>query len=368
MDSKLRPQAGTNVRHALLLVLALVALLIDACVTPQASPSAPSQAAAVATVGLVPADYFAVTWADEDTLVLGWMPPSLADGRSQGSRLVAADLDASEHRALPHATANERCDFIEERWPSRIDDGRVAFIRDCLDYGTGAVITEITALDLDSEDEVVLASLSEVWLPDGRALVGSFSFRAGTTDGLLGMGDVLCGSVATFDSSEVHPLDFPLPSPARGDLADVFARPCAETVNAFAPAWSPDGTRIAVLIAPDARGVDGFGRFDAAYDIAVLDPATRTLEWFPVQLDGAYRLAWSPDGTILLVIANPPAGSEIWLVPIDGSQPYRLLFEDTERVSEISWSPDGRHLAALVVTSADLDLDRLVQPVLVSLP
>lgn len=368
MDSKLRPRKRIDIADAVLLVPAVVAFVLGACVTPQASPSAPSQAATVAPVGLAPTDYFAVAWADEATLVLAWMPPYLADGRSQGSRLVAADLDASEHRALPHSAADERCDFIEERWPSRIDDGRVAFIRDCLDYGSGAEITEITALDLDSEDEEVLASLSEVWLPDGRALLGSFSFRSGSTDGLLGIGDVLCGGVATFDSSEVHPLDFPLSSPASGNLADVFAQPCAQTVNALAPAWSPDGMRIAVLIAPDGRGVDGFGRFDAAYDIAVLDPSTRTLEWFPVQLDGAYRLAWSPDGTMLSVIAVPPAGSETWLIPIDGSQPYRLLFEDSERVSEISWSPDGRRLAALVVTSADLELNRLVQPVVISPP
>ncbi len=123
-----------------------------------------------------------------------------------------------------------------------------------------------------------------------------------------------------------------------------------------------------MLIAPDARGVDGFGRFDAAYDVAVIDPATRTLEWFPVQLDGAYRLAWSPDSTMLSVIADPPAGSETWLVPINGSQPYRLLFEDSDRISEISWSPDGRRLAGLVVTSTDLELDRLVQPVVIALP
>ena len=111
----------------------------------------------------------------------------------------------------------------------------------------------------------------------------------------------------------------------------------------------------------------GLGRFDAAYDIALLDPSTRTLEWLPVQLDGAYRLAWSPDGTMLSVIADPPTGSETWLVPIDRSQPYRLVFGGSESVSEISWSPDGRRLAALVVTTADLELERLVQPVVVSL-
>jgi hypothetical protein len=71
---------------------------------------------------------------------------------------------------------------------------------------------------------------------------------------------------------------------------------------------------------------------------------------------------------MLSVVADPPAGSETWLIPIDRSQPYRLLFEDSERVSEISWSPDGGRLAALVVTTDDLELERLVQPVVVSLP
>ncbi len=217
-----------NVGHALLLVTALFALVIGACATPQASTSAPSQAAAVVSVGLAPADYFAVTWADEDTLVLGWTPPDLADGRGRESQLVAADINAGEPRALLHGAADEQCDFVEEHWPSRFEDGRVAFIRNCLDYGTGEMTTEITALDLDSEEEEVLASLSEVWRPDGLASIGSFSFRAGSTEGVLGMGDVLCGSVATFDATEVHPLDFPLSSPASGNLADVFAQPCEQ--------------------------------------------------------------------------------------------------------------------------------------------
>lgn len=92
------------------------------------------------------------------------------------------------------------------------------------------------------------------------------------------------------------------------------------------------------------------------------------MEWFRLQLDGAHRLAWSPDGETLAVIAHPPAGSETWLVPIDGSQPYRLVFEGSGRVSEISWSLDGRRLAALVVMSADLELERVVQAVVISLP
>jgi Tol biopolymer transport system component len=116
-------------------------------------------------------------------------------------------------------------------------------------------------------------------------------------------------------------------------------------------AWSPDGTRIAVLADgnfddPMPQGElyfmhpDGSGRRLIAENLVFDSP------------DGSPSIAWSPDGTRIAYATFSPVhhGVRFWSVQADGSTPI-LVFdptssqpEDTEFGGPI-WSPDGTRIA-----------------------
>jgi dipeptidyl aminopeptidase/acylaminoacyl peptidase len=101
-------------------------------------------------------------------------------------------------------------------------------------------------------------------------------------------------------------------------------------VGDTAPAWSPDGTQLAVVThwAGNAGILvmqpDGSGAHMLTNDGGDRDPA------------------WSPDGS-KVVFAN---GSNLYLVGADGSGRAQLTFATAERwVSRPTWSPDGKKIA-----------------------
>lgn len=189
--------------------LALVFVLV-CCTTP--ADSSGRDATSIRFLAIEPADYSQIAWVDENTLVLTWNPPALPDGRNQGSRLVAVELEGTDHRPLPHFVANDRCHFIEERSPTPLSDGRIGFLRDCYLLGLPEETIEIGAMDVDTGEEAIVASLGEVWLPDGRAVIGGFSYPDGSTNGVLDIGDVMCGGVARFDATGCIPSNSPYPN------------------------------------------------------------------------------------------------------------------------------------------------------------
>lgn len=96
----------------------------------------------------------------------------------------------------------------------------------------------------------------------------------------------------------------------------------------FAPAWSPNGQRIAgVIIGPgyvegnSTYFVNGIWSSDTTgvFGTAVFrsEPGNMTVTW-------PNRLSWSPDGTYLAFVRNYPTGSpqarrEIWVTPANGT-------------------------------------------------
>ncbi len=65
-----------------------------------------------------------------------------------------------------------------------------------------------------------------------------------------------------------------------------------------------------------------------------------------------YYIAVSPDNTQLIMSYSPPSGDNsveqgIYIMPLDGSQPPRLLFMPPTKeddYTEVEWSPDGKYI------------------------
>jgi Tol biopolymer transport system component len=142
-----------------------------------------------------------------------------------------------------------------------------------------------------------------------------------------------------------------------------------EIGTAFAPRWSPDGTRIAfVRNNLWVIGADGNGEQQLSLDVnqAVWSPDGKTIAFVSGgRTDGLYILNpdgarisitrpgdpapdspdWSPDGRQIAYVATSPDGhNEIYLAPADGSQSTQLAAGASD-AADPAWSPDGTEIA-----------------------
>ena len=116
------------------------------------------------------------------------------------------------------------------------------------------------------------------------------------------------------------------------------------------PAWSPDGSRIAFVSAQDHGGRLGVALnvsvletyLNAKLGDIFLAPA---LGGTSVKLvEDAYYPAWSPDGKRIAFMANRDGQYDLWTVPAGGGTASRLTREG-EFNFQPAWSPDGRWIA-----------------------
>ncbi len=113
------------------------------------------------------------------------------------------------------------------------------------------------------------------------------------------------------------------------------------------PVWSPDGDAVAYL---DDRGGSGWHLW--CCDLP--NGERRQLSEPSVM---AARPAWSRDGRHLAVVrSNDQGGSDIWLVPADGSGSERRLAGGAWETRSPSFSPDGSLLAFISGESGALDV------------
>jgi Tol biopolymer transport system component len=111
------------------------------------------------------------------------------------------------------------------------------------------------------------------------------------------------------------------------------------------PAWSPDGTLLAVSVY--ARG---------SSDVYTMkqDGSERTLV-----LKGAHSPSWSPDGKQLVVVREGTYAETLAIVDSDGSDVRTLELlagADSEWVGSPEWSPDGKLIAFLAGDESRIEL------------
>ncbi|MEI7555864.1 C39 family peptidase [Candidatus Chlorohelix sp.] len=155
------------------------------------------------------------------------------------------------------------------------------------------------------------------------ALPASGSFVA-TTGGLPGI--YIVNGINVFHAITVDPSDLGL-------------LPTSVNVDSV---LSPDGAKLVYLMSDGALG----SPILKLADLASLK-ATAIFQTF-----GSERYSypvWSPDGAQLAVIKSTPTAdpygqpvSEIWLIPLDGSQPTKIYGDDAESIT--GFSSDGKKL------------------------
>jgi len=124
-----------------------------------------------------------------------------------------------------------------------------------------------------------------------------------------------------------------VPSPCPVDLRALFPSDgkAVHEVDASAPTWSPDGTRIAVVASGNLVIVHVAG---CAVEIVRSEAPSLSLA----------DIDWSPDGEYFAVTASTAEGEGLYVMRIDGGDVRRLtagrgnaLFPD--------WAPDGTRIA-----------------------
>ena len=124
------------------------------------------------------------------------------------------------------------------------------------------------------------------------------------------------------------------------------------TRTVSAPAWSPDGTRVAFARASQ----DGVGLYTIRPDGTDVRILTRIERWAASRTDGhlarvwVRNLAWSPDGEHLLYTWD----DRVHVVNVDGStRSWRLPGQGAEPAA--AWSPDGSRIAVALSYEVSYD-------------
>jgi Tol biopolymer transport system component len=107
-------------------------------------------------------------------------------------------------------------------------------------------------------------------------------------------------------------------------------------------AWSPDGTRLAFAAERDDPLGDILlaevrpGRLENLRNLTPRLPPAATLERAP---------AWSPEGSRIAYVSNQSGVTKLWVVNADGSGARQLTGNDPAVDLFPTWSPDGRWIA-----------------------
>ncbi len=168
--------------------------------------------------------------------------------------------------------------------------------------------------------DTTVSNTHPAWSPDGSKI--AFSLRGGLLNPL----------------SRIHTLHVPTRDHVPSGHVP-YAIPAHDRLSSYTyPAWSPDGSRIAVtqfagtlfgsLLKINVMNVDGTGRYDLIKGLVSEDEA-----------------AWSPDGTKIAFTGYLKSGTwEIYVINADGSNEIRITRNSSNDITP-TWSSDGSKIA-----------------------
>ncbi|MCI0636544.1 MAG: hypothetical protein L0206_21885 [Actinobacteria bacterium] len=122
-------------------------------------------------------------------------------------------------------------------------------------------------------------------------------------------------------------------------------RRLTRSLGDYEPAWSPDGARIAF-----ARTTG-----DDLSDIFTVTVAGAELERF-TYTGRAWEPQWSPDGAAIVFVGADGDEQEIYTIDVAGARQRRLTSVPANDVASLAWSPDGTRIAFQAYADGNWDL------------
>lgn len=110
------------------------------------------------------------------------------------------------------------------------------------------------------------------------------------------------------------------------------------------PAWSPDGTRVALT-----------SNVDKNYEIYVIDVTTGESDVLTNNNWDDLYPAWSPNGKQIAFTTNRDSNWDIYVMDADGQNPKRLTSNAVYEGNPV-WSPDGKQIAYVEGRDADRNI------------
>jgi TolB protein len=125
------------------------------------------------------------------------------------------------------------------------------------------------------------------------------------------------------------------------DGTEITLIPTGEVIDPWYPDWSPDGKQIVFVGSYEYPGPGQYQNFEIY--IINIDGSGQTRLTYNTAQDGAP--AWSPDGKRIAFLSKRDGDHEIYVMNIDGSNQTNLTNHPLADDRRACWSPDGKKIA-----------------------
>ncbi|HVS32333.1 MAG TPA: protein kinase [Thermoanaerobaculia bacterium] len=131
----------------------------------------------------------------------------------------------------------------------------------------------------------------------------------------------------------------------RGDADDIY------------PSWSPDGKTV-VFVRSNRPGRVGQADIHSEYDYGDIWSIDAGSGAEQLLLRNAFDPAWSPDGSRIAFSAPWSGSHRLWIADRNGHNPQQVTSDRTEAVEHVRprWSPDGRRLVFQNIERTQYDI------------
>jgi hypothetical protein len=232
--------------------------------------------------------------------------------------------DGSQATQLP-LPAHPGCTGQGFVYPSRLRDGRLGYLVDCLSTSRTAPL-QVYLMDYELQ-----TGQAEDLLPYALKTTpvrGGYAWNPAMTRGITDDGIGLEEQLFWFTRAGKEPLELGM-------------------ARAYGVAWSPDGQQIAFLGARP-QGLSGIAAADASFTLYLMRPDGTRLRPVVEGIQYGGSTAWSPDGRWLVfpgkLEAQRERGRSLWLVEVATA---RTIWLTSGSYGHPAWSPDSTRIAAI---------------------